>query len=407
MLSPRHGRRAAHGIIQAMFGRGSIQLVRVFGIRIGVDTSWFVVLFFFIFLLSDSFRRTLDSSDSVAYLTAVASALLFFASLILHELGHALVARRLGISISGIDLWFFGGLAKMERDPDSPGTEFKIAVAGPLVTLAVVAICIGVGIALSGTADFGNAALLQRGAAPSPGMLLLGWLATINTVLLVFNLVPGFPLDGGRIARAAAWRLTGDRTRATRIAATLGQIFAYLLILSGLVAAVVLRSLFNGLWAMALGWMLLQAARGEMVRSAFSERMGGITVADIMDRDPVTIPSSLPLRRALEEFFLRYRWPWFPVVDAAGRFVGVVREERLRSAQPADEAAATVADMTDGAEAAEWRVGQDASLESLLASEPLNRLGALMAVDADGVLRGVVTTEQVRRALQSAAVGHA
>ena len=407
MLSPRHGCGAAHGIIQAMFGRGSIQLVRVFGIRIGVDSSWFVVLFFFIFLLSQWFRATLNSSDTVSYLTAVASALLFFASLILHELGHALVARRLGISISGIDLWFFGGLAKMDREPESPGTEFKIAVAGPLVTLAVVAACMAIGSALTGWNHCRAAAVLRAGATPSPGLMLLGWLATINTVLLVFNLVPGFPLDGGRIARAAAWRITGDRVRATRIAATLGQIFAYLLIVWGLVLVVVGKELFNGLWAMALGWLLLQAARGEMVRSAFSERMGGITVADIMDRDPVTIPSSLPLRRALEEFFLRYRWPWFPVVDAGGRFVGVVHEERLRSAEAADEAGGTVADMTDGAETGEWRVGQDASLESLLASEPLNRLGALMAVDGDGVLRGVVTRDQVRRALQSAATGHA
>ena len=109
-----------------MFGGGSIQLARVFGIRIGVDISWFFVLFFFIFLLSGSFRAALDSSDTVAYFTAVASALLFFASLVLHELGHALVARREGIEISGIDLWFFGGVAKMSRDTQSAGSEFRI-----------------------------------------------------------------------------------------------------------------------------------------------------------------------------------------------------------------------------------------------------------------------------------------
>ena len=135
--------------------------------------------------------------------------------------------------------------------------------------------------------------------------------------------------------------------------------------------------------------------------------MGGITVADIMDRDPVTIPASLPPPRALEDFFLRYRWPWFPVVDAGGRFVGVLREERVRSVETVGEAAETVGDMAEGADAGQWRVGEDASLESLLGSEPLNRLGALMAVDADGILRGVVTRDQVRRALQAAAVRHA
>src|SRR5205814_4868128 len=121
---------------------GSIQLARVFGIRIGVDVSWFFVLFFFIFFLSGSFRDTLKSSDGVAYVTAVASALLFFVSLVLHELGHALVARRQGIAIAGIDLWFFGGVAKMSRDTDSPGAEFKVAIAGPAVTLIVVAVCV-------------------------------------------------------------------------------------------------------------------------------------------------------------------------------------------------------------------------------------------------------------------------
>jgi Zn-dependent protease len=392
-----------------MPARGAVTLFHVRGIRIGIDYSWFFVLFLIIFWLSGFYRSVLDTSDgdAVPYALAVASALAFFASILLHELGHAFVALRRGIGISDITLWMFGGVARMTKDSDSPGTEFKIAVAGPLVTLAVVAVCLAIGSALTGWGHFRDAALLRAGAAPSPGLLLLGWLATINTVLLVFNLVPGFPLDGGRIARAAAWRVTGDRVRATRIAANLGQIFAYLLIVWGLALAVVGRELINGLWAMALGWMLLQAARGELMRSAFSERMGGITVADIMDREPVTIPSSLPLRRALEEFFLRYRWPWFPVVDAAGRFVGVVREERVRSAETTDEAGPTVADMTDGAEAGEWRVGQDASLESLLGSEPLNRLGALMAVDADGVLRGVITRDQVRRALQSAAMGHA
>src|SRR5205814_8253176 len=111
---------------------GSIQLARVFGIRIGVDVSWFFVLFFFIFFLSGSFRTTLDSSDTVAYVTAVASALLFFVSLVLHELGHALVARRLGIEILGIDLWFFGGIAKMSRDTETPRAELQVAAAGPL-----------------------------------------------------------------------------------------------------------------------------------------------------------------------------------------------------------------------------------------------------------------------------------
>src|SRR5205823_5445234 len=144
-------------------GGGSIQLVRIFGIRIGVTTSWFVVLFFFIFILSGSFRQVLGGSDGVAYLIAVGSALLFFCSLVAHELGHALTARRLGIKTLGIDLWFFGGIAKMERDADSAGTEFKVAVAGPLVTATIVGLCVLTGVATAGWPRFWDAVVLRNG----------------------------------------------------------------------------------------------------------------------------------------------------------------------------------------------------------------------------------------------------
>jgi len=384
-----------------MFGRPSIQLARVLGIRIGVDASWFIVLFFFIFLLSGSFRDAMDSSDTVAYLTAVASALLFFVSLILHELGHALVARRKGIGIAGIDLWFFGGVAKLDRDADSPGTEFKIAVAGPLVTLGVVAVCVGAGIALSSAADFWDAATLTRGANLSPALVLLSWLATINAALFVFNLIPAFPLDGGRIARAAAWKATGSRMRATRGAAVLGQGFSYLLIALGVAEILFLGALAGGLWLMVLGWFLGRAARGAVAQTEFAERLGGVTVADIMDREPVAVPSALTAARALDEFFLRYRYPWFPVVDPGERFAGLVR---LEAVEGAAEDGRTVGEVME-ADPGDWRVGPETSLESLLGSEPLRRTGALMAVDREGVLRGIVTLDQVRRALQSATVG--
>jgi Zn-dependent protease len=386
-----------------MFTGGSIQLARVFGIRIGVDVSWFFVLFFFIFILSGDFRDTLNSSDTVAYVTAVASALLFFVSLVLHELGHALVARRKGIAIAGIDLWFFGGVAKMSQDTDSPGTEFKVAIAGPLVTLVIVGICAGAGVLLGGAHDFKAAVALDRKADITPGLLLLSWLALINAALFVFNLVPAFPLDGGRIARAIAWRITGDRVRATRFSAGLGQAFSYLLIGLG-IAELLFGALWGGVWFIFLGLFLGQAARGAVAQTVFAERIGGVTVADIMDRDPVSIPAALPLERAQDEYFLRYRWPWFPVVDGDGRFVGVLRQERMDpSEHPAPHGDRVVSQVMD-ADAGDWRIGQDASLEAVLGSEGLRRIGALMAVDPNGVLRGVVTIDQVRRALHVATV---
>ena len=384
-----------------MFSSGSFQLARIFGIRIGVNASWFFVLFFFIFVLSSSFRDVLDTSDTVAYATAVASALLFFGSIILHELGHALAARREGIETVGIDLWFFGGIARSARDSETPGQEFRIAAAGPLVTLAVVVLCLGIGIAAVGWEEFWAAVRLDREAKVSPLVLLLSWLAEINTLLLAFNLIPAFPLDGGRIARAAAWRITGDRLRATRISGGLGQVFSYLLIGLGLFI-LVRGDVLAGVWSIFLGMFLGQAARGAVAQTAFSERLGDVKVQDIMDREPVAVPAELPAERALEEFFLRYRWSWFPVVDASGRFVGIVRQPRVDAAIEDGQSARTVSELMD-ADIGDWRVGQADSLEALLGSEPLRRIGAVMAVDPDGVLRGVVTIEQVRRALQSAA----
>jgi Zn-dependent protease len=364
-----------------------------------VTTSWFVVLFLFIFVLSGSFRQTLASSDTVAYLTAVASVLLFFASLLLHELGHALVARRQGIGIAGIDLWMLGGMAKMTRDPESPGAELRIAIAGPLVTALVVGLCAAAGTALAGWPRLWDAVTLSRGADVTPALLLLAWLGTINAALFAFNLVPAFPLDGGRIARAVAWRVSGSRLRATRVAGALGQFFGYVLIGLGVAELIVFRGTFSGLWLILIGWFITQGARGELARTAFSERIGGVTVADIMDSEPVAIPAGLPLERADDEYFARYGSPWFPVTDPDGRPVGLVRSEQVRGLHVDARTVAEVME-PDG----DWRIGQETPLENLLASESLRRTGALVAVDRDGVLRGVVTIDQVRRALQRAAL---
>ena len=383
-------------------GSGSIKLFRIFGIRIGVDASWFVVLFLFIFLLSGSFKQVLDTSDAVAYVTTVGSVLLFFVSLVLHELGHAFAARRAGIGIDGIDLWFFGGVAKMSRDTTSPSEEFKVAIGGPIVTLIIVGICVGGSIALDGGRDFWSSATLDGAATNiTPGLLLLSWLATINAFLFLFNMIPAFPLDGGRIARAIAWKITGSRLKATKISAGMGQVFAYLLIGLGIAQALFTGGIFNGLWLMVLGWFLLQAARGAVAQTKFAERIGGVTVADIMDHDPVAIPSDVQVIDAMDAYFLRYGWSWFPVIDASGRYLGIIRQERADDAIGAGDGALTVADVLDGGEV-EGRVADDAPLEDLLGDRALREIGALFAVDHDGVLRGVVTSDQVRRAVASA-----
>jgi Zn-dependent protease len=383
-----------------MPGAGSIQLARLFGIRVGASPSWFFVLFLMIYVLTGYFGDVLEGSEAEAFAVAVAAALLFFVSLVLHELGHALVARRSGIGISGIDLWFFGGIAKMTRDSDSPGEEFKVAMAGPLVTAAVVGVCVGISAAVSRFGDFADSAQLSS-STTTPALALLGWLAIINAILFVFNMVPAFPLDGGRMARALAWKLTGDKNKGTRFSARVGQGFAYLLI--GFGAFLLFTSdPVNGLWFIVLGFFLGQAARGAVASTHFSERIEGVTVSDLMDDEPVTVPGDATVLRAQDEFFLRYRWPWFPVVDAAGHFLGVLRQERVDGAVTAGQPALEVRELLDAPDD-ELRIRNDTPLEALLVSEPLRRLGALMVVDADDRLCGVVTTDQVRRALSAAA----
>ncbi len=386
-----------------MPARGQLTLLHIRGIRIGVDYSWFLVLFLIIWWLSGFYRDVLGVDDGAIepYLLGVASALAFFASILLHELGHAFVAVRNGIPISDITLWFFGGVARMTRDTDSPGTEFKVAAAGPLVTLVIAVVCGGAAIAFAGSDGFWDAVVRNEGVDTSGVLAMLSWLAWINALVLVFNLIPAFPLDGGRIARAIAWRITGDRGRATRFAAGVGQLFSWLFIALGVVLVISAGDVIAGIWLALIGFILGQSARGHAAQSEFTSRIEGIRVADVMDADPVAIPESASVEQAFDEFFLRYRWPWFPVVDAAQRFRGLLERDTADAVPEPTRASQSVAALLAG-DGSAVRVDTEAPLESLLGNEELRRLGGLVAVDADGRLRGVITADQVGRALRDA-----
>ncbi|MBV8943730.1 MAG: CBS domain-containing protein, partial [Solirubrobacterales bacterium] len=309
---------------------------------------------------------------------------------------------RQGIETRRIDLFLFGGLTHMSRDAVTPGEDFKIAAAGPLATACFLLVCLAITLGIVGPHRFFDAARLSTALHITPVLLSLSWLVLMNVLILAFNLVPAFPLDGGRMARAIVWRLSGSKASGTRAAATTGRGFAFVLAGFGLWVMLGLRSPFTGIWLLAIAFLLGSSARGALVQTALNERIEGVRVADIMDTQPVAIPSTTAVGEALDAYFLRYGWDWFPVVDERERFLGIVRRGALEAARDRGEGWLTVGAALESDEAARWRVGLDRPLAELLSSEPLAKLGALMAVDGEGVLRGVVTIEQVRRALQSA-----
>ena len=390
-----------------MLGGGSITLFHVRGIRIAVDWSWFFVLFLVIFWLSRFYGDVLgqSGSDTGPFALAVLSAVGFFGSIVLHELGHAFVALRNGIGISSIQLWIFGGMARMDRESDSPSTEFKVAVAGPLVTLAIVVALTAGGLAAAGWNEFRQAALVERDAGASGALAMVAWLASINLLVLIFNLLPAFPMDGGRIVRAIAWWRTGDRNSATRFAANLGRVFGYLFIGGGLLLAAG-GEVFGGIWLALIGLVINSSAKAASLQTALTGRISKLVVSDVMDREPVAIPDELSVEQALDEYFLRYRWPWFPVVDAAYRFLGLVVKDKADEVPETSRASSHVYDLLERDDGT-FQVRDDAPLDTLLASPALRRFGALMVVDAEGHLAGVITTEQVGRALRDSAMAGA
>jgi Zn-dependent protease len=379
-----------------------VTLFRVRGIRIAVDFSWFIVLFLIIFWLSGFYRDVLNAEqgETAPYLLAVASAALFFGSILLHELGHAVVATRNGIEVSSITLWMFGGVARLERDSDTPATEFKIAVAGPLVTAAIVVVCAIIGLALAGGDEVRHAALTQEDTQTSGIAAMVVWLGSINLLVLIFNLVPAFPLDGGRMARAIAWWRTGSRNTGTRFAATLGEWFGLFLILAGLgYFLIYLGDVLGGIWLAFVGFILRGAARSALAQTELTSRIEGISVADVMDPDPVAIPEEASIEQALDEYFLRYRSPWFPVVDATQHVIGLVDRPTADNVPAVKRTSSSVRDVV-ARDSGSLTVKEDAPLESVLGNEALRRLGALIATDADGHIRGVLTIDAIGRALR-------
>jgi Zn-dependent protease/predicted transcriptional regulator len=287
----------------------SLRLGRIAGIEVGINWSWLVVFALIAWTLASAvFPSTNPHLSRAAHIAmAVVAALCFFASLLAHELGHALQARREGMRIDGITLWLFGGVARFSGTFPSAGAEFRIAIAGPLVSLAI-----------------GAAGVLVAWAAALPSGVdgVIAWLGYINLSLLVFNLLPALPLDGGRVLRSALWRLWGDFRRATLVAAAIARGIAFLLIAAGL-ALLVFQSSFSGAWLAFIGWFLLGAAGNEARYLATRQALGGLRVRDLMVREPVTVGPDLTLAELVDRVASSRRHASYPVVED-GRVLGLL-----------------------------------------------------------------------------------
>ena len=290
-----------------LMGSG-VRLGRIAGIEVSVNWSWLVVFALIVWsLASGVFPSTNPHLSAGAHVAmAVVAALAFFASLLLHELGHATVARREGMEIDGITLWLFGGVARFKGMFPSAGAEFRIAVAGPLVSLVLGA----------------SFVLLTLSPVPSAVDGVLAWLGYINLVLLAFNMLPALPLDGGRVLRSALWQATGDFVGATRKAARIGRGFAYLFIVGGLLL-LIFQGSFSGAWLAFIGWFLLQAAGAEERYTLASEALAGLCVRDVMTPDPVTTTPDLTLGQFVDEVVRHERHHTYPVVEH-GRPIGLL-----------------------------------------------------------------------------------
>ena len=293
------------------------RLTRVFGIPIKLDMSWFIIFALLAWTLATSgFPSFFPAKDYPGmtpadfWLMGTLSALLLFVSVLVHELCHCYVARGHEIPIKGITLFIFGGVSEMVEEPPNPRAEFLMAGAGPLASILICAL-------------FLVAAWLAHAAGASPVLYgILWYLSFINGILAVFNLIPGFPLDGGRLLRATLWKLTGDLREATRIASFVGSAFGIGFIVLGFIE-IMAGAWISGLWMALIGFFLRSAAVGSYRQLLLRRAMQGVTVGQVMTSAVVTVPADLLVSELVHDYFMRHRFHSFPVLDN-GRLVGLV-----------------------------------------------------------------------------------
>jgi Zn-dependent protease/CBS domain-containing protein len=361
----------------------SITLGRIAGIKIGINWTWLIVFALLVWSWATAIfpDQNPGLSERTYYAMAVIAALLFFASILLHELGHAFQAKREGVEIEGITLWLFGGVAQFKGMFPSAGAEFRIAIAGPIVSLLL-----GIG--------FVAAALVVHGAPVVDG--IAAWLGYINLSLLVFNLLPALPLDGGRVLRSALWAARDDFAWATRVAASIGRGFGFLFIAGGL-AMFFWASATSGLWLAFIGWFLLGAASAEARYIAVRDALGGLRVRDLMVREPQTVDPSMTIGDLMDRVVWSHRYTTYPVVEN-GQAVGLLPFRCVAQVPRGEWDERTVRDCMLPAEDVPT-LTEDESLEQALV-ELSNGVGRGLVLDGRRLV-GFLSMSDLARALET------
>jgi Zn-dependent protease/predicted transcriptional regulator len=371
--------------------RSQIKLGRVFGVELGLHYSWFVIALLITFSLAAHFHEVNRNwSDAVIWASAILTGVLFFAGLFAHELSHALVAKARGLPIHKITLFLLGGMAQIEKEPADAKTEFWMGIAGPIASGVIGAVLLAIAAALGWRLHTEPA---------TPGIAILVWLGYINLALGAFNMIPGFPLDGGRVLRAIIWWINGNADRATRIATAVGQIVAMLFIFYG-IQQFFRQNVVGGIWIAFIGWFLLQAASASRLQLQAKNLLAGLYVRDVMSQECSQVEGATSLQQFVDEELLRSGRRCFVVLDH-GRVAGLItpndvgRVERARwdevrvldAMRPLSQIHSVTPD-TPAMQAIEMMAGQD-----------VNQLPVM----SDGHLDGIVSRAHILQVLQSRA----
>jgi Zn-dependent protease/predicted transcriptional regulator len=365
-----------------------IPLFSVLGIRIVAHYSWFIIVALIVWVLAWGWFPTVLPGLSLSRYVSLGliTAFFFFASVLVHELMHSVVAVLSGIPVRRITLFLFGGVAEIMREPPDPGTELRIALAGPAMSAAIAAACWMIVGALGPETT-------------RPGLrLAFYYIALANTVLLLFNLLPGLPLDGGRVLRAILWRVTKNLRRATRIASLSGKTISTLMIGGGIVAALWMRDLKLGIWLVLIALFLRQGADASYRQTMLRQSLEGVRVSSVMTKDVVTVPAGVTLSSLIDTYLLRHHFTSYPVM-ADGRPIGFVTIRAIKNVPRPQWATTTV-------EQAMIPLGPDTvlspsdDLATTMRRMATTGLGRLPVVDARGELVGIVSRRDVMGYLQ-------